>query len=152
MFALGRPQGWAKSIPVSFTGFSLASGGKEALLTALTYSAVRGAIRPSSCGRFSATPRGSAEGGTHRLGTPGIDRTGATQWGGSIHPPAWNKYSRKTILTANAQQARSNHVLASGSSAPGTRCTPHSSHVLRMDTALPRCATHDIALAAGYRL
>jgi hypothetical protein len=39
-------------------------------------------------------------------------------------------------LTVNAQQARSNHVLASGFSPQGTGRTPVSSRVLRVNTAI----------------
>ena len=77
-FALGGRGCWGKSSQVSFMGSPLASGGKGALLTALAYSVRSGAIRPSSCGRFSATSRG-AEGGTHRPDAKCIDRSGATQ-------------------------------------------------------------------------
>jgi hypothetical protein len=68
-------------------------------------------------------------------------------------------FSRKLILTVNAQQARSNHLLASGFSPPGTGRTPLSSKLLGVNTALPpasktsiKFATSGIALAAGHGL
>src|SRR5919112_1280034 len=72
---------WSNSSRVSFMQSSLASGGKGALPTALLAYSVR-LEEPSGrakCGRFSATPRGRADGGTHRPCEECIDRTGATQ-------------------------------------------------------------------------
>ena len=84
-------------------GSSLTSGGKEALLTALTYSAAEShqavCMRPVfRCLR--------AEGGTHRPCEECNDQTGARQIEKAIDPSAWKVNSRNFALKLSEKSRR----------------------------------------------
>jgi hypothetical protein len=92
-FALGGTRVLGVGQPDELHGASLASGGKEALLTALANSAVRShqAVRAAGL----PLPKERAEGGTHRPCDKCIDRTGATQREGYAPECVEGRRSRK---------------------------------------------------------